>query len=174
MATFGTSTLAPDGTTVIEPDERVPLIVVGVLSMLGGALGGLLLYWRLDGDVKVQAGFWTAMLTVAALSALPLVATTTHIARLLKNPTPGATSYTALAPIFMLAAAAATLVAVVVCLYQIAMTSGASDPSDLVLACATIIIGTSAGAAVYGVAAAILDKLDDPTPPPPPPSPPAS
>ena len=144
----------------IDNDERRVLTIVAVLSTLGGLFGGILLCLMLDGDRSVQSGFWTALLTVSALSALPLVAMTTHVARLWASSS--SPTWLSLAPLAMIAAAAVALVEIVLCLYQLGVTSGAGDPSDVVVALTTIPAGATVGAAVFGVAAAILDKIDEP------------
>jgi len=145
--------------TLIDDDERKTLTSVGVLSTVGGGLGGLLLALQLDDGRTVQAGFWTTLLTVSALSALPLVATTTQLTRLwVKSSSPIWKSGWVLLP--MLGAASVTLVVIVLCLYQVAVTGGSGNPSDLVVFLTTVPAGATAGAAVFGIAAAILDKLD--------------
>ena len=58
----------------------------------------------------------------------------------------------------VLLAAAVGLVTIVLCLYQQAVTGGAGDPSEWVVYTAIPLVGLTAGAAVFGVAAGILDK----------------
>jgi hypothetical protein len=148
----------------IDDNERYVLTLVGVFAMAGGALGGLLLATQLDGGRSVDSGFWTALLAVAAVSALPLVATTTQIARLWAPAS--SVSFTSLAPLLMLGATAVSLVVVILCLYEVAVASGTGDPNDIVVYLTTVPVGATVGAAVVGVAAAILDKIDDRTKPP--------
>jgi hypothetical protein len=143
----------------IDRDERRVLTVLGLLSALGGTLGGLLLAVQLDEGTKVQATFWTTLLTVSALSALPLVATTTQMTRLWV-PSASSTWRSGWVILPMLAAAGVTLVEIVLCLYQVAVTDKAGDASDLVVYLTTVAAGATLGAAVFGVAAAILDKID--------------
>jgi hypothetical protein len=145
--------------TDIDPAEKRTLTWLGVLSTTGGALGGFLLALQLDEDRVVQSGFWTTLLTVSVLSALPLVATVTQLTRLwVSSASTVWKSGWVLPP--MLGAAAVTLVAIVLCLYQVAVTSGASDPADVVVYMTVVAVGATVGAAVFGIAAAILDKLD--------------
>jgi hypothetical protein len=142
----------------IDPNVRIVLTVVGVFSMIGGAIGGIVLATQLDGDQGVQAGFWSALLGVAAISSLPLVATTTQLFRLWLESTWSAwTASLAVIPI-MLAAAALGLVTIVLCLYQQAVAP--NDPSEWVVYTAIPLVGLTAGAAVFGVAAGILDKTE--------------
>jgi hypothetical protein len=145
--------------SVIDDDEKRTLTWLGVLSMAGGALGGFFLALQLDESRVVQSGFWTTLLTVSALSALPLVATVTQLTRLwVSSASPVWKSGWVLLP--MLGAAGITLVVIVLCLYQVAVTGGAGDPADLVVYVTVVPVGGTAGAAVFGIAAAILEKLD--------------
>jgi hypothetical protein len=48
----------------------------------------------------------------------------------------------------MLAAAGLTLIAILLCLYEIAVTIGSGDPNDLVILLAEPIVRATAGAAV--------------------------
>jgi hypothetical protein len=145
--------------TLIDENERKTLTYLGVLSILGGALGGLLLATQLDGSRPVQAGFWAALLTVSAVSALPLVATTIQLTRLWVKSDSGVwRAGWVLVP--MLGSTALALVLIVLCLYEIGLIGGSGDPADVVLYLTTVLAGATAGAAVFGVAAAILDKLD--------------
>lgn len=149
---------ALDGTGgAIDPGKRIVLTVVGVFSMIGGAIGGIVLATQVAGDQVVQAGFWSALLGVAAVSSLPLVATTTQLSRLWLDSTWSAWASMAVIPVMLLAAAVG-LVTIVLCLYQQAVTGGAGDPSEWVVYTAIPLVGLTAGAAVFGVAAGILDK----------------
>jgi hypothetical protein len=115
--------------------------------MLGGLLGGLFLAMRLAHSHSVETGFWTALLTVSALSAFPLVATSTQVVRLWL-PTTWSSWDSILVLIPMLAAAGLTLIAILLCLYEIAVTIGSGDPNDLVILLAEPIVRATAGAAV--------------------------
>lgn len=145
----------------IDRPKRKVLTVLAVCAMLGGLLGGLFLAMQLAHSHSVETGFWTALLTVSALSAFPLVATSTQVVRLWLRPTWNSWDSSMLILMPMLAAAGLSLIAIVLCLYEIAVTSGSGDPNDLVIFVATPIVGAIAGAAVFGVAAAILDKTAD-------------
>jgi hypothetical protein len=145
--------------STIDEGERFVLTVVGVGSMIGGAAGGIVLATQLDGDRTVQAGFWSALLGVAAISTLPLVATTTQLFRLwFKSTWLAWTAGWVVIP--MLGAAALGLTTIVLCLYQQAVTSGAGNPSEYVVYTAIPFVGLIAGAAVFGVAAGVLDKIN--------------
>jgi hypothetical protein len=151
-------------TRKIDSSERAVLTIVAVLASLGGLIGGLGLALTLDGRTVVQATFWTTLLTVSAVAALPLVATATGLARLWKPARTGNVAFVSLAPLVMLGAAAISLVEIVVCLHQIAITDKLGDPNDLAVYLTTIPAGLTLGAAVFGVAWAMLDKMDDPPP----------
>lgn len=150
---------APGTPPTIDEGERFVITIVGLFSMAGGAVGGIVLATQLAGDRVVQAGFWSALLGVAAISTLPLVATTTQLFRLWFPST--WTAWTAGWVVLpMLAAAALGLVTIVLCLYQQAVTSGSGNPSEWVVYTAIPFVGLIAGAAVFGVAAGILDKIN--------------
>jgi hypothetical protein len=153
---FSPQSLA-DGTPEIDEGKRMVLTAVGVLSMIGGAVGGIVLATQLGGSQVVEAGFWSALLGVAAISSLPLVATTTQLARLWLKSTWSAWASAAVIPVMLLAAAVG-LVTIVLCLYEQAVTPSSHDPNDWVVYTAIPLVGLTAGAAVFGVAAGILDK----------------
>ena len=157
-ASYSSAAVAVFKTRTIDSSERAVLTIVAVLASLGGLIGGLGLALTLDGKTVVQATFWTTLLTVSAVAALPLVATATGVARLWT----GNVAFRSLAPLVMLGAAAISLVEIVVCLHQIAITDKVGDPNDLAVYLTTIPAGLTLGAAVFGVAWAILDKMDDP------------
>lgn len=151
----------PEGVVAGQPEidtgKRLVLTNLAVWATFGGLLGGIFLAMQLDDKRVVQDGLWTALLSVAALSALPLVATTTQVIRMWARRTWSGWNASALVVIPMLAAAGVTLLSAVLCLYEIAVTSGSSNPNDLVIWLTVPIVFASAGAAVFGVAAAILD-----------------
>jgi hypothetical protein len=147
------------GTRLIDSFERTVLTIVALSTTAIGTVGGAALCWQLWGDAVVQSGFWTSLLTVSALTALPLFAATTHLGRLwVKTGSPFSAKVVYVAA--MIAAASATLVEVVLCLYEIAVTGGSGDPHDLVILLTTVPVGATVGAAVFGIAATILDKID--------------
>ena len=161
MAVFGGLARSEVSTNVVEPDERWPLISLGLAAMAVGMLGGVILFKSLDHADKVQAGYWTTMLTVAAIPALPLVSVTTYIFRLTKPRGEPGKAFMWLAAAVTLLAAAISLAAIIMIAYEVAVTSGSSDPHDIPLAFTAIVVGTASGASVFGVAAAVLDKIDD-------------
>jgi len=125
-----------------------------------GVVAGVLVCWQLWGGTVVTAGFWTLLLTVSALTALPLFATTTQLGRTWVKKSSGVIAKQVYV-LAMLAAATATLTEVALSLYQVAVTgSGGANPNDLVLLLTTIPAGATVGAATFGVAATILDKIN--------------
>jgi hypothetical protein len=144
----------------IDHSEQLILLIVAVTMTILGVAAGALICWQLWGATVVTAGFWTLLLTVSALTALPLFATTTQLGRtwVKKNSGVIAKQVYVLA---MLVAATATLTEVALSLYQVAITgSGGANPNDFVLLLTTIPAGATVGAATFGVAATILDKID--------------
>ncbi len=106
------------------------------------------------------SGYWTLLLTVSALTALPLFATTTQLGRTWVKGTSDRLAKVLFA-MAMLIAATATLTEIALSLYQVAITSSSgSDPNDAVLLLTTVPAGATVGAAAFGVAVTILDKID--------------
>ena len=143
---------------VVDPSERGVVTIVGIVGVILGILGGLALFRELDGDAIVQSAYWTTLVTLSALSALPLAAMTTYICRLWFGT--GTRAWRSLSPIIVSLAVLVSLVGIVLCVYEIAVTSGSGDPHDGVLMIATLEAGAALGAAVFGVAFAVVDQID--------------
>ena len=143
---------------VVDDRERGVVTIVGIVGVILGVLGGFALFRELDGGTGVQSAFWTTLLTLSALSALPLVAMTTYICRLWFGS--GTRAWRSLSPVIVSLAVLVSLVGIVLCVYEIAVTGGSGDPHDGVLFFATLEAGAALGAAVFGVAFAVVDKID--------------
>lgn len=144
----------------IDRTEQLILLIVALTMTTLGVVAGALICWQLWGTTVVTAGFWTLLLTVSALTALPLFATTTQLGRTWVKKDSGVIAKQVYV-LAMLVAATATLTEVALSLYQVAITgSGGANPNDLVLLLTTIPAGATVGAATFGVAATILDKID--------------
>ena len=142
----------------IDDSERGVITCVGIASVVIGLVGGFVLFRQLDGSATVQSGYWSTLLTLSALSALPLVAMTTYVCRLWFGT--GTAAWKLVSPQLVLIAVGVSLVGIVLCVYQVSVTSGSGNPNDWVLGFATLPAGAALGAAVFGVAAAVVDKID--------------
>jgi hypothetical protein len=144
----------------IDPTEQLILLIVALTMTSLGVVAGALVCWQLWGGTVVTSGFWTLLLTVSALTALPLFATTTQLGRTWVKKSSRSILKAAYV-LAMLVAATATLTEVALSLYQVAVTgSGGANPNDLVLLLTTVPAGATVGAATFGVAATILDKIN--------------
>lgn len=144
----------------IDTWEQKLLTGVSITLTVLGTIGGALVCWQLWDSTVVVPGYWTLLLTVSALTALPLFATVVQLGRTWVKPTSSklAKKWFVTA---MIAAAAATVTEVLLCLYQVAITpSSGANPNDLVLLATTLPAGATVGAATFGVAATILDKIN--------------
>jgi hypothetical protein len=141
---------------VDEAEKRV-VTIVGIVGVVLGVAGGLVLFVQLSGGAAVSAAFWTTLLSLSALSALPLVAMTTYVCRLWFGTHAWAWKY--VSPLIVSLAVLLSLVGIVLCVYEVAVTSGSSNPHDGVLFVTTLEAGAALGAAVFGVAYAVVDKI---------------
>jgi hypothetical protein len=147
-----------DSEELVDKPEKVVVTIVGIVGVVIGVAGGVALYSQLGGGAAVQSAFWTTLLTLSALSALPLVAMTTYICRLWLGSDDWGWKY--VSPLIVSLAVLLSLVGIVLCVYEVAVTSGSTNPHDGVLFVTTLEAGAALGAAVFGVAYAVVDKID--------------
>jgi hypothetical protein len=142
----------------VDTSERGVITIVGIVGVILGVVGGWALFRELDGTRAVESAYWTTLVTISALSALPLVAMATYTCRLWFGT--GTRAWWLVSPIIVSLAILVSLVGIVLCVYEIAVTSGSSDPHDGVLLVATLVAAAALGATVFAVAFAIVDKID--------------
>jgi len=166
---------------VITPRERK---LLGVFTFLGvlivGPLAGAVLALNLEDEVLLPA-YWSTLLTVQGVSALPLVAIAALVSRtLVVDPTqpnplnpPGPSSqpktpfWAKSILLLTLLALMAAVAVVMLCLFQIALTSAPTADAPGEPPNQGVLWVTSIGAAmtICAVAAAVLavalDKIDD-------------
>ena len=143
---------------LVDKPEKVVVTIVGIVGVVIGVAGGVALFSQLGGGAAVQSAYWTTLLTLSALSALPLVAMTTYICRLWFGSKNWGWKY--VSPLIVSLAVLLSLVGIVLCVYEVAVTSGSTNPHDVALFVATVEAGAALGAAVFGVAYAVVDKID--------------
>lgn len=168
---------------VITGPERVVLAIFAFAVVFGvGPVVGVILASSLEDDTLLPA-YWTNLLTVQGVAALPLVAIAALASRgLVKEPKESQSVRWARFVLLVTTLAVVIAVSVIaMCLQQIALTPMTGRVAEDFVLYATAIGATSTicaiGAGLLGVA---LDKIDEPvvsqpppSPPPPPPPPPA-
>jgi hypothetical protein len=149
--------MAPIEPKVIGPDEYrflsgiVPFFVVVV-----GLVGGIALATNLDQTQVVQQSYWSELLKVAGVSALPLVAVAVRLPRASKK-----TNWEKPARILVFIAFPVALLTIGICLYEVATTDkNGVDPGDFLVWVSAIGTGLILAAVAIGVMADVLDKID--------------
>jgi hypothetical protein len=144
---------------VIGKDEYRFLASLVWVFLFGGFLGGLVLGLSLGGDEVIQSSYWTQLLTVSGVAALPLVAIAVRLPR-----ASGTTGWEKPARIAVFCAFPLVLAEIVLCLNRVAVTpKDGANPGDFFPIASGVGVGLILAAVAVGVAADVLDKIDTPS-----------
>jgi hypothetical protein len=142
-------------TIITEPEYTFLSGVAGVIAVIG-LVGGLILGLTLAGDDVIQSTYWTQLLTVSGISALPLIAVAVRLPR-----ASGGTGWERPARISVFLAFPLVVGIIVLCLDRVAVTpKDGANPPDAFPIVTGIGIGLILAAIAIGVAADVLDKID--------------
>ena len=143
-------------------------MVFAFLAMAIGLASSVVLATKLDDRTTITTDYWDKLLTIAGVSSLPVVAMAFLVVRAaMQQPRSGLGPWGTGIIIGGMVAFAATMVVILICLFQIVVAADAAKdtvpnaPDDWVIWVATVGVGITLSAAAVGVAAAALDKIDD-------------
>jgi MFS-type transporter involved in bile tolerance (Atg22 family) len=149
---------------IISPPERVVLGLFAPIALAVGGIAGGILAGALDGKT-LTSDYWDKLLTITGVSALPLVAVAVLVirARLTERRTNPVAFWGGSILLGGMVAFIVVLVVIMICLYEMVTTPEAGKVAgSLPLWVATLGAGLTLGAVAASVAAAALDKIDDP------------
>ncbi len=146
----------PAAPQAIDPVEHKFLAYFIVVALLVGLVGGIALALSLTGDQVVQGSYWSELLKVVGVAALPLVALAVRFPR-----TSGKATWSKSARKLVLVAFPIALGTIGLCLNRVAETpKDGADAPDLLLYLSGAGAGLVLAAVAVGVAADVLDKVD--------------
>ena len=140
----------------IEPGEYRFLNGIDLAVVVVGVGLGVVLGISLSGSKAVQGSYWSELLKVAGVSALPLVAIAVRLPRASGN-----TGWEKPARLLVFVAFPLVVGTIVLCLNRIAVTpKDGVNPADWLLIASGAATGLILAAVAVGVAADVLDKID--------------
>lgn len=140
----------------IDPGEYKFLSAMAFVVVAVGLAGGVALAASLDGSKVLQSAYWSEVLKVAGLSAVPLVAIAVRLPR-----ASGSTGWERPARVMVFLAFPLVVGTIGICINRLAqMPKDGADPSDTLLYITSIGLGLTLAAVAVGVTADVLDKID--------------
>jgi hypothetical protein len=157
----------------VDHFERKVLVAFAVGAVLIGVGSSVVLAAKLDDRTTIPTDYWKTVLTIAGVSALPIVAMAVLVVRASMQSLSPLGPWGVAIVIGGMVAFAATMSVILICLFQIVaaadtpvnpmMNSTPAAPDRWVIWVATVGTGITLAGAAVGVAASALNTIDDGT-----------